>query len=121
MLCFLKSKCNSVSVLDPAEPEIDHTHFAAENCSTSPCVPYKEDNPSNTPEPRGIGFTVRDFVESEHAGDSVTRLLRTVFTVFLNSDPVFDHSKSQGSCETSSFGSEFIAMKHGCKHLRGLR
>ena len=121
MLCFLKSKQNGVSAFDPAEPEIDQTHFAAENCSASPCGPCKEDNPSITPEPRGIGFTMRAFVESEHAGDSVTRLLRTVFTVFLNSDPVFDHSKNQGSCETSSFGSQFIAMKHGWEHLRGLR
>ena len=30
-------------------------------------------------------------------------------------------SKKQGSCETSSFGSKFIAMKSFCENLRGLR
>ena len=30
-------------------------------------------------------------------------------------------SKKQGSCETSTFGSEFVAMKQCCEYLRGLR
>ena len=29
-------------------------------------------------------------------------------------------SKKQGSCETSTFGSEFVAMKQCCEYLRGL-
>ena len=30
-------------------------------------------------------------------------------------------SKKQGSCETSTFGSEFVAMKQCCEYLRGLK
>ena len=75
----------------------------------------------NAPPPRGIGFTMRAFVDSDHAGDSITRRSRTGFIVFLNNAPIFVHSKKQGSCETSSFGSEFIAMKSCCEYLRGLR
>ena len=29
-------------------------------------------------------------------------------------------SNKQGSCETSTFGSEFVAMKQCCEYLRGL-
>ena len=40
---------------------------------------------------------------------------------FLNSAPIYWSSKKQGSCETSSFGSEFIAMKSCGEYIRGLR
>ena len=39
----------------------------------------------------------------------------------LNGAPIYWFSKKQGSCETSSFGSEFVAMKHCCEYLKGLR
>ena len=60
------------------------------------------------------------FVDSDHAGDIVTRRSRTCFMIFLNSSLVYWYSKKQGSCETSSFSSEFIAMKSCCKYVRGL-
>ena len=41
--------------------------------------------------------------------------------VFLNKALIYVFSKKQTSCETSSFGSEFIAMKSCCEYLRGLR
>ena len=50
-------------------------------------------------------------MDSDHAGDLVSRLSRTSFIVFLESTPIFVYSKKQGSFETSSFGSEFVAMK----------
>ena len=73
------------------------------------------------PEPRGVGFTIRAKVDADHASDSVTRRSRTGFLVFLNSAPVYWHSKKQTSVESSSFGSEFVAMKQCCEYLRGLR
>ena len=121
MFSFLKSKHNGVMVFDPTEPDIDLSQFPAEDWSASPYSPCKEDLPTNAPAPKGIGFTMRAFVDSDHAGDSVTRRSRTGFIVFLNSAPIFVYSKKQGSCETSSFGSEFIAMKTCCEYLRGLR
>ena len=64
---------------------------------------------------------MRAFVDSDHAGDSVTRRSRTGFVVFLNSAPIYRILKKQLGTETSSFGAEFIAMKQCCEHLRGLR
>ena len=40
--------------------------------------------------------------------------------MLLNNDPVFVCSKNYGSCETSSFVSNFIAMKSLCENLRGM-
>jgi hypothetical protein len=46
---------------------------------------------------------------------------RTGFFVYLSSAPVHWMSKKQGSVESSTFGSEFCAMKHCCEFLGGLR
>ena len=39
----------------------------------------------------------------------------------INYAPVYWFSKKQTSCETSFFGSEFIALKQCCEYLKGLR
>ena len=59
------------------------------------------------------------FVDSDHAGDSITRRSCAAFMVFLNCAPIYWSSKKEGSCETSSFGSEFAFMKSCCKYIRG--
>jgi hypothetical protein len=43
------------------------------------------------------------------------------FLVYLNCAPVYWMSKKQTSVESSTFGSEFMAMKHCCEYIRGLR
>ena len=60
-------------------------------------------------------------MDADHAGDSVTRRSRTGFLVYCNSAPIYWMSKKQTSIESSSFGSEFIAMKQCCEYIRGLR
>lgn len=64
---------------------------------------------------------MRAFVDADHASDSVTGRSRTGFLVYLNNAPVYWMSKKQTVVETSSFGSEFIAMKQCCEYLCGLR
>ena len=121
MFAFLSCKHNAVMVFDHTEPEIDLTSFQEEDWSATPYGECKEENPSNAPKPRGLGFTIRAAADSDHAGDCTTRRSRTGFLVWLNSAPIHWYSKKQGSCETSSFSSEFIAMKQCCEYLRGLR
>ena len=80
-----------------------------------------EELPPNMPEPRGLGMTMRVYVDSDHAGDTFTRRSRTGFIIFLNSVPIYWSSKKQTSCEISSFGSEFCAMKQATEYVRGLQ
>ncbi len=121
MFAFLKVKHNGVMVFDPTDPDIDTSQFTMEDWSASAYGECKEDMPPNAPESRGLGFTMRAFVDSDHAGDTITRRSRTGFIIFLNSAPIYWYSKKQGSVETSSFGAEFIAMKQCCEYVRGLR
>ena len=66
MFSFLKSKHNGVTVFDPTEPEMDRTQFPTEDWSATHYGVCKEDVPLNAPAPRGIGFTMRAFFDSDH-------------------------------------------------------
>ena len=61
------------------------------------------------------------YVDADHAGDSVTRRSRTGFLIYPNCSLIYWHSEKQTSVETSTFGSEFMAMKHCTEYIRGLR
>ena len=63
---------------------------------------------------------MRTYVDSDHAGESLTRRSRTGFIVFLNKAPIYWLSKKQQGCETSTFGGEFVAMKQATEYIRGL-
>ena len=108
MFAFLKTKHNSQMVFHPTVPEINESCFIKQDWSASAYGDCKEVIPDNAPEARGLGFIMRDFVDADHA-------------VFLNGAPIHWFSKKQTSVETSSFGSEFIAMKQCCEYVRGLR
>ena len=64
---------------------------------------------------------MRAYVDADHATDTTTRKSRSGFLVFLNNAPIYWMSKKQTSVETSSFGSEFCAMKQCTEYVRGLR
>ena len=121
MFSFLKSKHNGVMVFDPTPPTINDSNFPKEDWTAACYGECKEELPSNAPVPRGLGMIMRAFVDSDHAGDVTTRRSRTGFLIFLNSAPIYWFSKKQTSVETSSFGSEFCAMKQCCEYVRGLR
>lgn len=61
------------------------------------------------------------FVDSDHAGDKVSRRSRTGFVILLNGGIIDWVSKKQSTVETSVFGAEFCALKHGIENLRGIR
>jgi len=121
MFAFLKLKHNAVMVFDPSEPKINESEFKKEDWSARPHGKCMEDIPHNSPEPLGTEYVMRAFVDSDRAGDTITRRSRTGLMIFLNSAPTYWFSKKQASCETSKFGSEFIAMKLCCEYIRGLR
>ena len=118
---FLRKHHNAEMVFDPREPEIDASNFPKQDWSRSIYGDAKEAIPGNLPEALGLPMVMRAYVDSDHAGDSVTRRSRTGYLVFMNRAPIYWYSKKQTSCETSTFGSEFIAMKQACEYIRGLR
>jgi hypothetical protein len=77
--------------------------------------------PPDMPPPLGKDVDLRMIVDSDHAGEKRTQRSRTGFIIFCNLAPIIWLSKQQVTIETSVFGAEFVAMKHGIKMLRGLR
>lgn len=81
----------------------------------------RDDIPPDMPEPRGKAVQITMFVDASHAANVVTRQSRTGVLIFVNRAPILWHSKRQTTIETSSFGSEFQALKVGMELLLGLR
>ena len=123
IFAYLKKYHNTEMVYDPTEPEIDRASFELRDWTSSEFghLQGKEIMPPTMPEPRGRGFVMSAKVDADHAADTVTRRSRTGFIVYLNSAMIYWSSKKQASCESSSFGSEFCAMKNCCEYIRGLR
>lgn len=80
-----------------------------------------EDIPPNAPEARGKAVQMIAFSDSDHAGDLLTRRSRTGVLIFLNRSPIIWYSKKQSAIETSTFGSEFMALKTATDLVKGLR
>lgn len=123
IFAHLKHHHNTELVFDPTDPQVDTALFERRDWTTSEFghLDGIDARPPNAPPPRGFGFIMRAKVDADHAGDTVTRRSRTGYFVYLNSALVYWMSKKQVSVESSSFGSEFCAMKHCCEYLRGLR
>ena len=120
---YLKKYHNAELVFDPSYPVINEAAFERKDWSTSEFghLDLKEELPPSAPQSRGKGFIIRAYVDADHATDTVTRRSRTGFIVYCNCALVNWLSKKQTSVESSSFGSEFCAMKLCCEYLRGLR
>ena len=118
----LKAHHNAELVLDLSVPDFNvQGQFPRKDWSYNPFTDAKEDIPLRKPESRGHGFTISANVDSYHVGDKITRQSCTGFIVFLNNAPIYWFSKKQSRIETSSFGSEFIALKQCCEYIPGLR
>ena len=64
---------------------------------------------------------ITEFVDSDHAGDKVTRRLRTGVLIYINCAPIICYYKKHNIIETSTFGSEFADLKVGVKIVQCLR
>ena len=73
------------------------------------------------PEPRGREVSIQCFVDPSHASDEENRRSQTGILIFINKAPIIFYSKRQNSVETSTFGSEFMAMKQAVELLKSLR
>ena len=77
--------------------------------------------PSNAPEPRGQPMKMTCFVDASHASNKVTYRSHTGIFILLNNAPVVWYSKRQNTVESSTFGSEFVALRVATELIEGLR
>jgi hypothetical protein len=120
MMGYLKNKHNSRLVFDPTYPDIDKGDFPMYNW-TKYYGDAKEAMPADMPKPLGKDIDLRMMVDSNHAGDKRIQCSWTGFLIFCNMVLIYCISKQQPTIDTSVFGAEFVAMKHGIEKLWGLR
>ena len=77
--------------------------------------------PPNAPKPRGKPVQINLFCDAAHANDYVTRRSTTGIIFFLQGAPISWYSKRQNTIETSTFGSEFVALKIATEQNEALR
>ena len=121
MMGHLKWKHNSRLFFDPTYPYIDFDTF---NDGAEWKTFYGDVTkaiPPNAPDPRVKFVDLRIWVDSDHAGDKMTRRSRTGYFIFFNTALIDWLSKKQATIEGSLFGAEFVAMKTGVEALRGIR
>ena len=117
---YLRNKHNARLVLDPNYPEIPEGVFFPRDWDKF-YGEVKEALPPDMPEPLGQPVVTRLYVDASHANDKTNRRSRTGFFIFVNGALIQWCSKKQPTVETSVFGAEFVAMKHGIETIRGIR
>jgi len=117
---YLKHHANSHLVFDPQYVSWEKADFQDHDWQEF----YKDASeamPPNAPEPRGHAVQMNAFVDANHAGNKITRRSHTGIIIYLNCSPIMWYSKAQNTVESSTFGSEFIAMRILVELLESLR
>ena len=113
VFAYLKSHQKFNIVFDPKDVRLDESAFA--NTDIAAWRDFYgdvvEELPPKMPDPLGNGVDITCFVDSDHAGNLVTRRSHTGILIFLQNAPIIWFSKKQNMIESSSFGSEFVALR----------
>jgi hypothetical protein len=116
---YLKQKHNMRLVFNPTYLTIDMDSFP-QYAWTEFYSNVEEAIPSDMPTPLGKDLDVHMICDSEHAREKRIRCSCTGFFIFCSMALIGWISKKQATIETSVFGANFVAMKHGIVKLRGL-
>jgi hypothetical protein len=111
VFAYLKGKHNVRLIFDHSYPPIHHEIIEEDHNWVPFYGKISKAIPPNAPQPRGIPVVLRTFVDSDHAGNLLTRRLQTGYIQMIDMLVILWRSKKQGSIECSTFGSKFVAAK----------
>jgi hypothetical protein len=110
IFAYLKHASRRRIYLDPSYPSISEDRF--QEYDWTDFYKYAEDPiPANMPTPRGQPMSSHCFVDSDHAGDKVTRRSQTGILIFCNTAPIISYSKRQNSVENVSRPESVLSKK----------
>ena len=120
IFAYLKLHEKSTLVFDDTEPWVDEDAFHTADWSEF-YPEAKEVEPPDMPEALGKPVVTSCFVDADHAGCRATRRSHTGVLIFVNRAPILWYSKRQTTVESSTFGSEIVALKTAIEMIQGLR
>ena len=107
-------------MFDDSEPIFDDRAF--HKCDWSELYPGAGGpDPPGMPPARGKKVCMTCFAGAGHAGCKETRRSHSGVIIFVNRAPIVWYSKRQNTVETSTFGSEIVAMRIAIELIEGLR
>jgi hypothetical protein len=110
IFAYLSKHEKSSIIFDPTDP-LPHTPTQAKVDWSSFYSELSEELPPKMPEPLGCPVNMYTFVDANHAGNVVTRRSHTGILIFVQNSPIIWLSRRQNTVETSTFGSEFVALR----------
>jgi hypothetical protein len=120
IFAYLKEFKRSMLVFDDTMPEISEARF--DQCDWTEFYPdAAETIPPDMPDAQGKAVKMTCFVDADHAGCNETRRSHTGVIIFVNRAPILWFSKRQATVETSTFGSEIVALRIAVEMIEGLR
>ena len=120
IFAYLKQHKNSKLVYDVDIRNFEDSVFTDHNWSEM-YPDANEEIPPGSPEPLGKAVQVNVFADAAHADDFITRRSTTGIIIFVNGTPIQWYSKRQNTVESSTYGSEFVAMRIATELTIGLR
>jgi hypothetical protein len=121
IFAYLKLNPKKTIAFDPRHPIYNTNNFPPPADWQDFYRDAAEIIPDDAPPPRGRMVSMHCFVDADHASNRVTRRSQTGILVFLKRAPIAWHSKRQNTVESSTFDSEYIAMKTAVEMLQALR
>jgi hypothetical protein len=98
-------------VFDPTTPILDEECFQHDVDWKPFYGDVREEEPNDMPIPLGLPINISCFVDANHAGNIITRRSHTGIIIFIQNAPIIWFSKKQNTVESSTFGSELVAMR----------
>ena len=118
---YLKKNPFKRIIFDPRTVPVDENAFNDTADWTEFYGDVNEEDPPGMPEPLGNPVTITCFVDASHATNKVTRRSHTGVMIFLNRAPTLSYSKRQNTVESSTYGSELVAMRIARDLISALR
>jgi hypothetical protein len=122
IISYLKKNPKLTLYFNPELPRLDTSIFKSDREAFLEIYrDAEEELPFNMPQARGVNVMTVAFVDASHASNKVTRRSHSGYIIFINQAPIMWFSKRQQTVETSTYSSEYIAMKaciEGIQHLR---
>jgi hypothetical protein len=121
MFAYCKKHNESKVVFDTLRRNFEKTTWTSHGWEQFYPDIQGETIPYDQPEARGSPVQINMFCDAAHATCHVTRRSTTGIILFINGAPIIWYSKRQNTIETSTFGSEFVALKIAVELNEALR
>ena len=123
IVAFLKKKPELTLYFGLSQAVLDESIFSGSNIEQfqDHYRGAQEELRDRIPRPRGRAGKMVAFVDASHAANKVSRKSHIWYIIFLNRAPIVWYRKRQNTVESSTFTSEFVAMKTCMEKIVALR